>query len=308
MRPISEARAALRPNALPAAAYAALIIIALTATGHGAAILVERMTAEIETAIGEAPLRRPPLTVATVTSPKAPAEPAAVTAAAAPERPPAIAPPRLATGQSDPADRFYRGSGATYRTVCVRLCDGYFWTISFSTTEDHFDVDRATCERSCGQPARLFFYKVPGGRPEDMEDQAGRSYARLKTAFLFRTRYDAACRCTPDPWSREAGLRHKLYALADAARRGDANSRIEHDRLKADLTSLSPTTAVAALPDIDLPPPKRTLSGPAAPRRLAEARPPGEMRLGASPARGAMPAPGAGNRFRDWRVRAFEGQ
>ena len=101
-------------------------------------------------------------------------------------------------------------------------------------------------------------------------------------------------------------MQHRLYALSDAARNGDAAARREHETLKAKLALLAPQVVASSVPDIDAPAPK--VAGPAAPRRVAEALPPGEMRLGALPARGGMPAPGTGNRFRDWRVRAFEGQ
>jgi len=33
----------------------------------------------------------------------------------------------------------------TYRTLCVRRCDGYYFPISFSTTRDHLAVDEAMC-------------------------------------------------------------------------------------------------------------------------------------------------------------------
>ena len=39
--------------------------------------------------------------------------------------------------------------GNTFRTVCVRSCDGYYFPISFSTTQDHFRDDEATCQRMC---------------------------------------------------------------------------------------------------------------------------------------------------------------
>jgi hypothetical protein len=100
-----------------------------------------------------------------------------------------------------------RGS-TTYRTLCVRLCDGYFWPISFATTETHFERDANTCRASCNAPAALYFYPNPGGQPEDMVDLAGRPYAALSKAFLYRTRYDAACKCRPHPWEPDAAARH----------------------------------------------------------------------------------------------------
>jgi hypothetical protein len=92
----------------------------------------------------------------------------------------------------------------TYRTMCVRLCDGYYWPISFATDEAHFSRDSRRCTRSCGAPAALYYYPNPGGAPEDMVSLKGVPYKSLATAFLFRTAYDESCKCRPHPWETEA--------------------------------------------------------------------------------------------------------
>lgn len=130
------------------------------------------------------------------------------------------------------ASRYHDGDDTTYSTVCVRLCDGYYWPISFSTTEDNFGRDRVTCERSCGQPARLFVYRNPGGEPADMRDLDRQPYSRLKTAFLYRSTYDAQCKCKADPWEQEAKDRHRLYALESASRKGDKLAAKEAEGLR----------------------------------------------------------------------------
>ena len=38
---------------------------------------------------------------------------------------------------------------STYRTLCVRTCDGYYFPISFSTVPDRFSEDERTCQRMC---------------------------------------------------------------------------------------------------------------------------------------------------------------
>jgi len=109
---------------------------------------------------------------------------------------------------------------STYRTLCVRLCDGYYFPISFSTTSDRLGRDAKTCERSCGGQARLFFHLNPGAEIEDMKDLRGQAYSRLGTAFLYRTQYVANCKCQPNPWEGEARERHRQYAAAAAKTRG----------------------------------------------------------------------------------------
>ena len=150
-------------------------------------------------------------------------------------------PPRPAIGNRNEPNRsesnlsaadFHDGDDSTYRTMCVRLCDGYYWPVSFATTDDHFKRDRNACEKSCGSPARLFVYKNPGNEPEDMRDPDGQPYTKLKTAFLFRTKYDASCKCTPHPWEQEAQDRHRVYALEAARRKGDKSAGQELAALK----------------------------------------------------------------------------
>ncbi len=49
-----------------------------------------------------------------------------------------------------------------YRTVCVRMCDGYYYPISFGTTPDQFGRDASQCMRTCpGADVDLFFHSVP---------------------------------------------------------------------------------------------------------------------------------------------------
>ncbi len=120
----------------------------------------------------------------------------------------------------------------TYRTVCVRLCDGYYWPISYATTTESFDRDRNKCESSCGSPARLY-RGATGSEIDDMEDQNGQPYRRLKSAFLYRTQYDASCKCKAEPWSKEATDRHKIYALEAARAKGDKVAAQQLKEMKA---------------------------------------------------------------------------
>jgi hypothetical protein len=99
----------------------------------------------------------------------------------------------------------------TYRTMCVRLCDGYYWPVSFAATSDRFERDQRVCAQSCGSPAALYIYPNPGGEPEEMQSLQGVPYKSLGTAFLYRTTYDASCKCRPHPWEADAIERHKSY-------------------------------------------------------------------------------------------------
>ena len=140
------------------------------------------------------------------------------------------------SGERDDDDDMMRPrqSGA-YRTMCVRLCDGFYFPISFSATPSRFARDAATCENSCGGQARLFVYRNPGADVEDMVDLKGRPYRQLSSAFRYRTEYIAACKCKPDPWEAEARERHRVYALIAASRKGDKQAAAELAALPAHL-------------------------------------------------------------------------
>lgn len=113
------------------------------------------------------------------------------------------------------AERARRGradDGATYRTMCVRLCDGYYWPISFATGKASFERDSRTCTQSCDSPAALYYHPNPGGEPEEMISLRGTPYKDLGTALLYRATYDASCKCRPHPWEAESIARHRQYA------------------------------------------------------------------------------------------------
>ena len=133
--------------------------------------------------------------------------------------------------------------GKTYRTMCVRLCDGFYWPVSYATTKDKFSNDAATCSRTCGgaDEAKLFTYRNPGGEIDDMEDLDGRAYKKLQTAFLFRTKYDAQCKCRPHPWEEASTDRHKTYALAAQANKGNQQAAQQLKELRTKIQSAAQT-------------------------------------------------------------------
>jgi hypothetical protein len=110
------------------------------------------------------------------------------------------------------------GHRATYRTLCVRLCDGYYWPVSFATRRDRLGQDAKQCEANCPGRARLFMHRNPGGDVDGMVDLDGKPYAKLATAFLYRTQYVADCTCRGQPWEAETLARHRAYAESAKAR------------------------------------------------------------------------------------------
>jgi hypothetical protein len=88
--------------------------------------------------------------------------------------------------------------GSTYKTLCVRLCDGFYFPISYSTLRARFAGDAKQCEQRCPGRSRLFVHRNPGEDVDKMVALDGRPYSSLPTAFLHRTQYVKDCTCGGD--------------------------------------------------------------------------------------------------------------
>jgi hypothetical protein len=108
--------------------------------------------------------------------------------------------------------------GSTYRTLCVRLCDGYYFPISHATGQDGFMRDAEQCAASCGSDARLFYHLNPGGDVASMLDLTGRTYSSYPVAFKYRRARVQGCQCRPEPWTKTERERHSGYATEEATR------------------------------------------------------------------------------------------
>lgn len=122
-----------------------------------------------------------------------------------------------------------------YRTLCVRLCDGYYFPISAAATPAEFWRDEEACRSSCATPAKLFVYRNKDGSADTMTDLAGMHYGALKTAFQYRVSYDASCTCSPAPWTEAAAAKHRLHALNEAAAAGDLSASLARVPLASEI-------------------------------------------------------------------------
>ena len=84
----------------------------------------------------------------------------------------------------------------TFRTVCVRTCDGAYFPISFATVPARFPDDEKTCKALCpATEASLYAYRNPG---EDMNQAVsinGQPYSASPNAFRFRQEFNPSCAC-----------------------------------------------------------------------------------------------------------------
>ena len=116
----------------------------------------------------------------------------------------------------------------TYRTMCVRMCDGFYFPMSNGVRRGRLYSDSRACRQRCDGEARLFYYPIEGGSVETMVDLGGRSYSALPNAFRYRKALVDGCTCKPAPWSPEAAARHQGYANGDSIAETEADeSEIE---------------------------------------------------------------------------------
>src|SRR5438067_12494941 len=84
----------------------------------------------------------------------------------------------------------------TFRTVCVRTCDGGYFPVSFATYQARFQDDEKTCKALCpATEATLFTYRNPGEDINQAVSISGQPYSSLPNAFKFRTEFNPSCAC-----------------------------------------------------------------------------------------------------------------
>lgn len=109
-------------------------------------------------------------------------------------------------GGGPAGNRFGALPYATFRTVCVRLCDGYFFPVSFSTLPAHFDHDADICQQRCAAPAELYYHPNPGGAVEQaVSHKTKQPYTSLRTAFRFRKEFVNGCSCKQAEYVPQGG-------------------------------------------------------------------------------------------------------
>lgn len=115
---------------------------------------------------------------------------------------------------------------ATYRTVCVRLCDGYYFPVSFSTLPTHFPRDAEICQSKCAAPAELYFHQNPGGSVDQMVSQTSQQpYTKLKTAFRYRKEYVPGCSCKASEYVPQDGRQFATPTPPPSASADGRNNR-----------------------------------------------------------------------------------
>jgi Protein of unknown function (DUF2865) len=152
--------------------------------------------------------------------------------------------PAPAGNPGAPAGDFGPQSG-TYRTVCVRGCDGFYFPISFATVPARFPDDEKTCKNLCpAAEATLFAYRNPG---EDMSQAVsinGQPYSASPNAFHYRQEFNPSCSCKAAGQTWADALK-TIDDTAAAQQQGDIIVT-EESAKKMSRAPTKPTTAAKA--------------------------------------------------------------
>ena len=109
----------------------------------------------------------------------------------------------------------------TYRTVCVRTCDGGYFPISFATVPARFPDDEKTCKALCpATEANLYAYRNPGEDINQAVSINGAPYTALPNAFHFRTEFNPSCACKAPGQTWSDALK-SIDDKAEAEQQGD---------------------------------------------------------------------------------------
>jgi hypothetical protein len=99
--------------------------------------------------------------------------------------------------------------GTTFRTLCVRTCDGFFFPISFATVPARFGEDEQTCRRLCpAAETMLFAHHNPGEEVDQAVSVNGTPYTQLPNAFKYRQAFNSSCSCRSagQSWAEALGV------------------------------------------------------------------------------------------------------
>ena len=158
----------------------------------------------------------------------------------------------------------------TYRTVCVRSCDGAYFPISFATVPGRFPDDERTCKALCpAAEATLYSYRNPG---EDMNQAVsinGQPYSSSPNAFRYRQEFNPSCACKAAGQTWSDALK-SIDDKAEAEQQGDiivteeSAKKMARPPTKGAATKKGATTATApAVPAPEASPPTADSTGAA---------------------------------------------
>jgi len=162
----------------------------------------------------------------------------------------------------------------TYRTVCVRTCDGGYFPVSFATVPARFPDDEKTCKALCpATEAALYAYRNPGEDINQAVSVSGAPYTALPNAFRFRSEFNAACSCRApgQTWSdalksidekAAAEQQGDIIVTEESAKKMQQRSTAKPAQASAKKGTAAATTGAAPPAETSAPPPEQAAAPP----------------------------------------------
>jgi hypothetical protein len=174
----------------------------------------------------------------------------------------------------------------TYRTVCVRTCDGGYFPVSFATVPARFPDDEKTCKALCpATEAALYAYRNPGEDINQAVSVNGQPYTALPNAFHYRTEFNPSCACKApgQTWS------DALKTIDDTAAAQQGDIIVTEESAKKMQQRAQQPPAKGAVSKKGAPPPAAAATAPAPAETPAPAPPTATTSSGDKPIRSVGP-------------------
>lgn len=84
-------------------------------------------------------------------------------------------------------------SGGGQRTLCVRICDGFYFPISFSANRQRYSRDAEVCQSMYAQAGQAELFAQSGGDVANAVSTSGQRYGDQPYAFLYRHGFFPVC-------------------------------------------------------------------------------------------------------------------
>jgi uncharacterized protein DUF2865 len=149
----------------------------------------------------------------------------------------------------------FSSDSGTYRTLCVRTCDGYYFPISYATTQDRFSEDAQTCQQTCPAAEVVMMSNRTGEDVNQAVSPTGAAYTALPNAFKYRTEVVPACSCRRpgQTWAQALGqvrdttLQSDDIVVTPGVAKSMSQPRDSQGRpIRQDVKTLDPKAAAAA--------------------------------------------------------------
>jgi hypothetical protein len=99
--------------------------------------------------------------------------------------------------------------GNTYRTLCVRTCDGFYFPVSYSTVPAKFADDEKVCQAMCpASEVALYSHRNPGEDISQAVSISGKNYTEMPNAFAYRKAFNPSCACKASGETWAQALKH----------------------------------------------------------------------------------------------------